>query len=140
MRRALSALLIGLLAVAPAAAQNLDPPARMRVPRTSPRADDGPVGPVGLRPRLQPAAPRASVVVAPPPASLARVPLGASRLSRRPVGAPASYVSDRTGSACRTTCATQRYQCMAGDDPDGCGAPWSQCIASCSQVADSSGR
>lgn len=138
MRALLRAVLLIALALAPAAQAwaQADPPARMRIPRTSPRADDGPVR---LRPALEPV--RSSVTPPPPTAaSFAPPALGASRLSRRPIGGPASYVVDRTGATCRTTCSTQRYQCLAGDDPDGCGAPWAQCIASCSQVADSSRR
>lgn len=127
MRRLPPALAIAmLLSPTLAAAQRYEAPARYAVPRTSPRADNQP-----LRPSLPARAP-ALTVAAPTPLVTAltdpRGPaLGVSRSPPRPGG----YVQDRTGAVCRTTCATQRYACMAGDDPDGCQAPWSRCVAAC---------
>ena len=43
--------------------------------------------------------------------------------------APALLASD--AGACRMTCASARYVCVAGDAGDECDSSWSRCVSAC---------
>src|SRR5215469_14079155 len=62
-----------------------------------------------------------TVVAQPPPKAAA------------PASAPMSPPPD--AASCRMDCAQSLYICRAGEDPDGCGGGWSQCVAACNAPA-----
>ena len=126
MRAATSALLILLMALASSA----DARPRLHRPtfaRTGPRADAQP-----LRPTLPARAPISATLPALPPSAAIAIPIGPNLGASRAPSRSISYVQDRTGAVCRTTCATERYACLAGPDPAECQTPWTRCVAGCS--------
>jgi hypothetical protein len=109
MRRPAVCLVLSLILVAPAAAQQ----GRITVPAAS--ADQaGLKGSVGAAP-----APAAE------PDAFTPLPLPL------PVRSSLSPSSAATGSQCRLSCSRSYYVCLSGDD-DRCPQTWSRCVTGCS--------
>jgi len=68
-------------------------------------------------------------VIPPPPRAAPPPPAPTATATPVLLSQPAEVPPDP--AECRTTCAQTYYFCRAGDRPEDCGSPWSQCVVAC---------